>query len=86
MVGGSMAVLFQALLLGPSIKLAGAKKLAILAVRTNTKDLIFMAELFEAGKVVPIIDKYFPLIETAAALHCLGEGHAKGKVVVTVTH
>jgi len=43
-----------------------------------------MIELFEAGKVVPVIDRYYPLSEIAEALRYPGEGHALGKVVITV--
>ena len=51
---------------------------------TKPKDLAFMKELLEAGKVVPVIDRRYPLSETAEALRYLGEGHARGKVVITV--
>ena len=40
--------------------------------------------LLEAGKIVPVIDKRFPLSETAEAIRCLEEGHAHGKVGLTV--
>ena len=43
-----------------------------------------MKELIEAGKVVPIIDKRYPLSEVAEALQYFGEGHAKGKLVITL--
>ena len=43
-----------------------------------------MKELFEAGKVIPVIDRCYPLSEVPEALRYLGEGHAKGKVVITV--
>ncbi|UCH94622.1 MAG: NAD(P)-dependent alcohol dehydrogenase [Candidatus Aminicenantes bacterium] len=86
LVGGSMAALFQTLLLGPWIKMAAGKKLSLLGVRANTKDLAFMTELFEAGKVVPVIDKHYPLSKVAEALLYLGQGHAKGKIVITVKH
>ncbi len=43
-----------------------------------------MKELLEAGKVKPVIDRCYPLSETAEALRYLGEGHARGKVVITV--
>ncbi|MBI3460799.1 zinc-binding dehydrogenase, partial [Candidatus Acetothermia bacterium] len=55
-----------------------------LAVQRNRKDLVFMAELCEAGKVVPVIDRRYPLSEVPEALRYLGEGRAKGKVVITL--
>jgi NADPH:quinone reductase-like Zn-dependent oxidoreductase len=48
------------------------------------KDLAFMKELIEAGKVKPVIDRCYTLSEVAEALRYYGEGHAKGKVVITV--
>ncbi len=50
------------------------------------KDLAFMKELFEAGKVVPVIDRRYPLSELPEALRYFGEGHVQGKVVITVEH
>jgi NADPH:quinone reductase-like Zn-dependent oxidoreductase len=50
----------------------------------KSEDLVFMKELLETGKVVPVIDKRYPLSEAAAALRYLEEGHAQGKVVVTL--
>ncbi len=52
----------------------------------NREDLAMLAELFEAGKVVPIIDRRYPLSEVPEALRYLEEGHAQGKVVITVVH
>jgi NADPH:quinone reductase-like Zn-dependent oxidoreductase len=83
MVGGSSARIFQVMFLGPWISMTGSKKMGILMHKPN-KDLAFMKELFEAGKVVPIIDRRYPLNETAEALRYFGEGHAQGKVVITV--
>ncbi len=48
------------------------------------KDLAFMKELFEAGKVKPVLDKQYPLEKAAEAFQYYGEGHARGKVVITV--
>jgi NADPH:quinone reductase-like Zn-dependent oxidoreductase len=45
-----------------------------------------MKELFEAGKVKPVIDRRYPLSEVPEALRYLGEGHARGKVVITVEY
>jgi len=84
--GGSMAQTFQAMLLGPFISMTGSKKMGALPARSNQKDLAFMKELLEAGKVVPVIDRRYPLSEVAEALRYYGEGHAQGKVVITLEH
>ncbi len=89
LVGASSAhllqALFQAMLLGPLISRTGGQKMGFMEIaKINQKDLVIMNELFEAGKVVPVIDRYFSFRETAEALRYLGEGHAKGKVVITV--
>ena len=85
-VGGSVALIFQILLLGPLIRRASSKNIRVLIVQRNRKDLVFMAELCEAGKIVPIIDRRYPLSEVPEALRYVGEGLAKGKVVITVEH
>ena len=83
--GGSWARVFQTMLLGPLISMTGSKKMGILMHKPN-KDLAFMKELLEAGKVVPVIDRRYPLREVAEALRYFGEGNVKGKVVITVEH
>jgi len=85
-VGGSVATLFQILLLGPWIRRTAGKKIRVLAVQTNLKDMVHVTELCEAGKVVPVIDRRYPLSEVPEAIRYLGEGRAKGKVVITVEH
>ncbi len=52
--------------------------------KITTEDLVVLAELLEAGKVKPVIDRRYELNEAAEALRYLGEGHARGKVVITV--
>ena len=84
MAGGSMAQVFQAMLIGPSISKSGGKKLGNVMHRPSQKDLVFMKELIEAGKVKPVIDRCYPLSKAAEALRYYGEGHAKGKVIITV--
>ncbi len=81
-----MAQMFQAMLLGSLISMAGNKKMGILSSKPNQKDLAFLKELFEAGKVVPVIDKRYPLSEVPEALRYLEKGHARGKVVITMEH
>jgi NADPH:quinone reductase-like Zn-dependent oxidoreductase len=83
--GGSWARVYQAMFLGPLISMTGSKKMRTLMLKPN-KDLDFMNDLFEAGKVVPIIDRCYPLSEVAEALRYFEEGHAQGKVVITVEH
>jgi NADPH:quinone reductase-like Zn-dependent oxidoreductase len=83
-IGGSMAQYFQALLLGPLISMTGSKKMGVVMPKPNQKDFDFLIELFEAGKVVPVIDRRYPLSEVPEALRYLEEGHARGKVVITV--
>jgi NADPH:quinone reductase-like Zn-dependent oxidoreductase len=85
-VGGSMAAVFQVLFLGTFISMTGGKKMGILLHKPNSNDLIVMNELFEAGKAVPVIDRHYPLSEVPDALRYLAEGHAQGKVVITVEY
>ena len=83
-VGGSAAVIFQILLLGPWIRRAMGRHVRMLVVPQNRKDLIAVTELCEAGKVVPVIDRRYSLSEAPEALRHVVEGHAGGKVVITV--
>ena len=84
MAGGSTTQIFQAMLLGPWMSKNGGKKMGNVSAKQNQKDLVFMKELLEAGKVVPVIDRRYPLSETAEAFRYLGEGHARGKVVISI--
>ena len=84
MAGGSMAQIFQSMLMGSMMSETGGRKMAGVSAKRNQKDLAFLKELVEAGKVVPVIDRRYPLSEAAEALRYLGAGHAKGKVVITV--
>jgi len=52
--------------------------------KPNQNDLLIMKELFESGKVKPVIDRTYPLSKVADAIRYLEEGHAQGKVVITV--
>lgn len=83
--GGSMAQVFQPMLLGPLLSTQG-RKMSNLAMKPNKDDLTFIGELIETGKVVPVIDTCFLLSELPEALRYYGEGHSRGKVVITVRH
>ncbi len=84
--GGSGAQMFQAMCLGPWVSMTGSKKMGNLLQRPNQKDLVFMKELLEVGKVVPVIDRRYTLSEVPDALRYLEEGHAQRKVVTTFEH
>ena len=84
MAGGTAAQIFSAMLLGPWMSNKRGKKMGGVSAKINQKDLLILKELLEAGKVRPVIDKRYPLSETAEALRYLGEGHARGKVAITM--
>ena len=86
MTGGSMAQMFQAMLLGPWMSMSGSKKMGSLTAKLNQRDLVFVKELLEAGKVVPVIERRYPLSQAAEAVRYLEGGHAQGKVVITLEH
>jgi len=86
-VGGSRATIFQVVFLGALVSMTGSKKMGMNPWKTNKKeDLAFLQELFEAGKVKPVIDRRYPLSEVPKALRYLEEGKAKGKLVINVEH
>jgi NADPH:quinone reductase-like Zn-dependent oxidoreductase len=79
-IGGGMWRSLRALVLSPFV----SQKLRPMLSTPNTHDLQFLKELIEAGKVTPHIDRTYSLSETAAAVRHLEEGHARGKVVITL--
>ena len=83
MAGGTMAQIFQAMLMGSWLSETGGKKMGAVMAKRNQKDLAILKELVEAGKVVPVIDRRYPFSEAAEALRYLGQGHARGKVVIS---
>ncbi len=82
--GGPLKGMFEAMALGPWVSRNGNKKLTNLSHQQNQDDLVFVAELMEAGKVKTVIDRCFPLEETAEAFRHYEAGHMQGKVVITV--
>jgi len=80
----SLKRIFQDMLLAPLISRNGGKKLVGGWSLIPNKDLAFIRELIEAGKIRPVIDRRYPLDEVARAFRYFGVGHSRGKVVITV--
>jgi 2-desacetyl-2-hydroxyethyl bacteriochlorophyllide A dehydrogenase len=85
-VGGSESQLFQTMLKGPWISMTSNKKVGSFLQRPNQKDLILIKEIIEAGEVTPVIDRHFQFDEIPEAFRYFWEGHAKGKVVITIAN
>jgi NADPH:quinone reductase-like Zn-dependent oxidoreductase len=83
-VGGSVAALLQTLLAWPLTGRAEGRKMRVLPVRLGVQHLAPLIELCQAGKIATVIDRRYPLGEVPQALGYMGEGNAKGKVIVLV--
>ena len=64
--------------------LRSSQKAVFFIAKINKEDMVVLRELLEAGKVTPVIDRRYELSDIADALRYLGEGHAQGKIVLTV--
>ena len=82
--GPSMARIFQDMVLGPLISRDGGRRLVGGWTFMPNKGLDLIKELIEAGKVKPVIDRCYRFSEAAEAFRYFGEGHARGKVVITM--
>ena len=82
--GGSMAQLFQAATSGKRLTRTGRQKTYIVSQDRNEKDLMFLKELLESGKIKPVIDACYPLKKTPEALRYFEKVHPRGKVVITM--
>ena len=85
MAGGTKAQMFESMF-GSWMSKKGGRKMGGVAAKRSQKDLAVLKELLEARKIVPVIDRRYPLSEAAEALLYLGEGHARGKVVIAIEH
>ena len=83
MVGGTVSSLLQAALLGPFISKSGSTHLGVLAYKAN-KSLDVITRLFTQGRLIPVIDKIFPLSETREAFRYFASGEVKGKIIIRV--
>ncbi len=82
-VGGSIPRLLQALVLSPVILRLSNKHVRMVGLKQN-KDLVYMNQLFEAGKLVPVIDRAYKLADLTEAFRLFGTGDQKGKIIVTM--
>lgn len=83
--GGALPQIFQAMLLGSLMSRKNGKKMGFMGIaKFNQKDLVYIRGLLEMGKVVPVIEKSYPLVEVPAAMKYVAEGHARGKIVIQI--
>src|SRR4030081_1248815 len=78
---GPLARPVKTLLLSPFI----SQKMDMMMADLNKKDLTVLGDLMQSGKVTPVIDRTYPLSQIAEALRYLEQGHARGKVIITMT-
>jgi len=84
--GGTMPQILQAMLLGSVMSRKNRKKMVFMGIaKTNQKDLLYLKELLQSGKVAPVLEKSYPLSEVSTAMRYITEGHAKGKIVVQIS-
>lgn len=84
LVGGGFSEFLQALLLGPLFSLRARRKMGVMLASPNPKDLETLADLLQSEKIRPVIDRRFPLEETAEAVRWVIEGRARGKEVIRI--
>jgi NADPH:quinone reductase-like Zn-dependent oxidoreductase len=83
--GPAIARIFQDMLIGPGIFRKESKNIeGGWVVNLNKEDLIFVKGLIETGKIKPVIDRIYPLKETAEAFRYFEKGHSRGKVIITI--
>lgn len=84
MAGGTGRQILEAMTLGRLRSRSAGARFVVLTARPSQKDLAFILDLVEAGKVTPVIDRSYSLDQTVDAFRYLIEEHARGKVVITV--
>jgi NADPH:quinone reductase-like Zn-dependent oxidoreductase len=85
MIPASIAGMLQAMFLGPLISMASSQKMGMMAWKPfEAKDVAFLTDLIETGKITPVIDRTYALHEVPEALRYQEEGRARGKIVITV--
>jgi NADPH:quinone reductase-like Zn-dependent oxidoreductase len=82
-LGGALAQALPAIVVGPLLSRFGRRQVRMMMTRPDQKDLLLLKQLLEAGTIVPVIDRRYPLPEVVEAIRYLLGGHARGKVVIT---
>jgi NADPH:quinone reductase-like Zn-dependent oxidoreductase len=77
---GPLTTSVKAYVVSPFVK----QKMIFMLAQANKDDLDILRDLMQSGKLTPVIDRRYPLAETAQAISYLEQGHAKGKVIITV--
>ncbi len=83
MVGGSLRQIFTSIILGPLLS-GGGRTFRSLAAKPSRKDLEFVMDLVASEKIRPVIDRRYLLEQTAQAMRYVSDGHARGKVIITI--
>jgi NADPH:quinone reductase-like Zn-dependent oxidoreductase len=85
-LGGTTLSIFAALIVGPLLSIVGDKWSGLLLwwKPFNPNDVTTLTDMIAAGKIKPVIDRRYPLSEVVDALRWVDNGHARGKVIVTV--
>ena len=86
MVGGTLALILQILVMAPLTAWIEKKKVRVLLHKPNHHDQLVWKSYIEGGQVTPVIDRTYSFSEGAQALAYFGQGHAIGKVVVSMEH
>jgi len=84
MAGGTPAQIFQTMLFGSLMSEKGGRRMTGFMARNSRDDLMVLKNLYEEGAILPVIDRRYPLEEAASAMEYLGQGHARGKVIIHV--
>ncbi|NJM48729.1 MAG: NAD(P)-dependent alcohol dehydrogenase [Alkalinema sp. RU_4_3] len=84
LVGGAIERFFQLMLFGPWISRRQGKSIKVLSVKPNQADLVVLSDLLEAGKIVPVIDRTYPLSQVPAAIHQMEQRQVTGKIAIAI--
>ena len=84
MIGGTKAQILQSMFLSSFFSEKNGRQMRGLNAQRSQKDLMYLKDIFEAGKIKSVIEKTYPFNETPDAFRYFGEGHSKGKIIITL--